>query len=61
MTLKAESSQSGSHVIIIIRNFTLVSLTFTIMSHPARLSFGAMSLSNLTHLTTYLTPHCLCS
>ena len=57
----AESFRSGSHVTTIIQNFTLVSLASTAMSHLAELLFGAMAPSHLTHLTTYLTPHCLCS
>ena len=56
---KAESSWSRSHVTTIIQNFTLVNLTSTAMPHPAGLLFKTMVLSHLTHLTTYLTPHCL--
>ena len=42
--LGAESSQSRSHVTIIIQNFTLVSLTFTTMPHRVWLPFGALGL-----------------
>ena len=41
MTLGAEGSRSGSHVTIIIQNFTLVSLTSTTTPHRVWLSFGA--------------------
>ena len=59
MTIGAESSQSGSHMIKIIQNFTLVNLTSTTRPYPARLLFGATVPSHSMHLITYLTPHCL--
>ena len=55
----AESSQSESHVTTIIQDFTLVSLTSTATPHLARLPFRAAVPSHSTHLSTYLTPHCL--
>ena len=39
-----ESFHSRNHVIIIIQNFTLVSLTSTITFYPVKLSFGAVVL-----------------
>ena len=56
---RAESSQSGSHVITIIQNFTLVSLASTATPHPAGLPFGAIAPSHPTHSTTYSTSYCL--
>ena len=53
VTLGTESSQSGSHVTIIIQNFTLVSLTSTTIPHLVGLSFRATILSHSTHSTTY--------
>ena len=52
-------SQSGSHMTIIIQNFTLVSLISITTPYPAGLPFRAMVLSYLIHLTTHSTPHCL--
>ena len=49
----AESSKSESHVIIIIQNFTLISLSSTATLHPVGLPFGTMVPSHLMHLTTY--------
>ena len=42
MSLRAKSSQSGSHVTTIIQNFTLVNLTSSIMPHRVWLLFGAL-------------------
>ena len=41
VTLRAEGSQSGSHVTTIIQNFTLVNLTSTTTPHRVWLPFGA--------------------
>ena len=60
VTLGAESYRSGSHVTIIIWNFTLVSLSSITIPHLAGLAFRATVLSCLIHSTTYLTPYCLC-
>ena len=38
---QGESSRSGSHMITIIQNFTLVSLTSSMTPHPIGLPFGA--------------------
>ena len=58
MTLEAgvESFWSGSHMIIIIQNFSLVSLTSTTMPHLVGLSFGAMIPFHPTHFTTSTLP-----
>ena len=57
MTFGAESFQSGSNVIAIIQNFTLVSLTSTTTLYPVRLLFRVAFPSLLTHLTS----HYLCN
>ena len=59
--LRAESFQSKSHVIVIIWNFTLVSLTSITMLYSTGLPFEATVPSHFTHLTTYSTLHYLCS
>ena len=61
MTLEAgvESSQSKNHMTTIIQNFTLVSLAFIAMSHPAWLLFRAVVPSYSMHSTIYSTPHYL--
>ena len=51
VTLGAESFQSRSHITAIIQNFTLVSLTSTVMPHPVKLPFGAAVPSHPTNLT----------
>ena len=51
--LGVESSQSRSHITIIIQNFTLVSLTFIVMPHPVGLLLGAMVPSLFMHLTSH--------
>ena len=43
VTLEIESFRSGSHVTTIIQNFTLISLTSTIILHQVWLPFGASS------------------
>ena len=53
VTLRAESSQSGSHITTIIQNFTLVSLTFIVTPHPVELSLGAAVPSLPTYLSFY--------
>ena len=53
VTLRTESSQTKSHIIIIIQNFTLVSLTSTMTPHPVKLPLGAAVSSLPTHLTPY--------
>ena len=57
--LGAESHQNRSHLRAIIRNFTLVSLTSTIMPHLAGLLFRATVSSHFMHSINYLTPQCL--
>ena len=60
MTLRAENSQSRSHVTIIIQNFILVSLISITMPHPIGFwHHGSVSSYVFDHL--YLTSHCLCS
>ena len=54
MTLGMESFQSGSHVTTIIQNFTLVSLTSTVMPYSVKLPLGAA----VPSLLTYLISHC---
>ena len=53
VTLRVESSRSGSHMTIIIQNFILISLTFTVTHHPIGLSFQAAVLFLLTYLSPY--------
>ena len=56
MSFRAESSQSsqsGSHVITIIQNFSLVSLTSSKTPQPVRLSFGTAVPSILMYSTFY--------
>ena len=50
---RVESSQSGSHVTTIIQNFTLVSLTFSMILHPIGLPFEAVVPSLSTHSSLY--------
>ena len=45
--------RSGSYVTTIIQNFTLVSLTSSVMPHPAGLSLGAAVPSLLMYLSPY--------
>ena len=59
-----ENYQSGSHIITIIQNFTLINLTSIITSHPVWLLFRVSGFLQTMHLVsphlTHLTPHCLC-
>ena len=50
---QAENSWSGSHMTTIIQNFTLVSLTSSVMSHSVRLPFRAAVPSLPMHLSPY--------
>ena len=60
--LRAEKSQSGSYVITIIQDFTLVSLTPSVTPHPTGLPLGAAIPSLLrTRLPTHLSPYALIS
>ena len=56
MTLRArtESSQSGSHMIIIIQDFTLVTLTSIITPHLVGLLLRAAVSSHPMYSTTYI-------
>ena len=53
MTLRVESFRSGSYMIIIIQNFTLVSLTSIIIPHLVGLPLGAAVSSFPTHSSLY--------
>ena len=46
-------SQSGSHITTIIQNFSLVSLTSSVTTHPAGLPLGVAVPSLPTHLSPY--------
>ena len=50
---QTESSQSGSHMITIIQNFILVSLTSSMTPHLVGLPLGVAVTSLLTHLFPY--------
>ena len=54
MTFGAESSQSGSHITIIIQNFTLISSIFTVTPQPVGLPLGAVISSLSIYLTLYI-------
>ena len=54
MTFRVESFRSGSHMTIIIQNFTLVSLNSTMTPHPVELLLGVTVSSLSTHLTAYI-------
>ena len=51
----AESSHNGSYITTIIQNFTLVTLTSTVMLHPVGLPLGAA----VSSFPMYLTPYAL--
>ena len=53
VTLGTESSQSGGHVTTIIQNFTLVSLTSSVMPHPIGLPLIATVPSPPRHSSSY--------
>ena len=54
MTLGAESFWSGSHIIIIIQNFTLISMISSVTLQSVGLPFGAAVLSLLIYLSFYI-------
>ena len=53
VTFGVESFQSRSHVTTSIQIFTLVSLTFTVMTHLVKLLLGAVVPFFSTHLSPY--------
>ena len=53
ITVGTKSSQNGSHMIAIIQNFTLASLTSNAMLHLVKLLFEVVVLSYPMYLTPY--------
>ena len=58
VTLRAESCRTGSHVTIIIQNFTLINVTSTKTPHRVWLPFGA-SVLFLTYALNFSSSYAL--
>ena len=54
MIFEAKNFQNGSHVTTIIQNFTLISLTSSVISHPVKLLLGAAVFSHPMYLDFYV-------